>query len=236
MSLSSSTPVTGMRTLTVQLAVKFPSPVVTVITAVPGLCAVTRPSASTEATSGALLDHSTPFSEALSGETVAVSCSVPPTVSLSVSLSSSTPVAEVRTLMEHTFTPPTDISVLPLARAVTRPFSSTVATAGALLDHSGRVNVTPSSGSLPSNTPELRQALRSRVPPGSSVFAAAMGSVLYLTCSSPLPPIVPALFRLPPISMLRTASAPMLRLLSAPTVSPCSAGILRSPVSVNVAP
>ena len=71
-------------TVTVQVAVKLPLVVVTVIVAVPAAFAVTAPSADTSATLRLSQLQDTVLSAAFSGATVAVSLAVPPTVSESV--------------------------------------------------------------------------------------------------------------------------------------------------------
>ena len=75
----------GISTVTLQIAVLFPSTVVTVTTAVPSAFAVTFPSSSTVATSSLSLEKFTCLFVAFFGATVAVSCTVCP---LSVSFTS----------------------------------------------------------------------------------------------------------------------------------------------------
>ena len=67
------TPVTGMTTVTLQVAVLPPSLVVTVIVVVPAAFAVTTPVDETVATDVLPEDQATDLSDALDGETVAVS-------------------------------------------------------------------------------------------------------------------------------------------------------------------
>lgn len=74
------TPVTGIVTVTVQVAVFAPSTVVTVITAVPHAIPWTLPLSSTVATDSLLLCHVTSLFEAPAGFTVAISVDVPPTL------------------------------------------------------------------------------------------------------------------------------------------------------------
>ena len=68
----------GISTVTLQVAVLFPSTVVTATTAVPSAFAVTFPSASTVATSSWSIEKFTCLFVAFSGATVAVSCTVWP--------------------------------------------------------------------------------------------------------------------------------------------------------------
>ena len=81
-------------TVTAQVAVLFPSLVVTVIVAVPSLTAVTSPSALTVATDSSDEDQLTTLSVALSGLTVAVRVVFPPSTRERVVFESSTPVTE----------------------------------------------------------------------------------------------------------------------------------------------
>ena len=82
----------GAWTVTVQEAVCPPSSVITLMTAGPGLTAVTRPDAFTVATAVSLLLHVTFMLVAFVGLTVAVSCSVPPAVRVMVDVLRVTPV------------------------------------------------------------------------------------------------------------------------------------------------
>ena len=79
------------RTVTVQMAVKPPSTVVTVMVAAPGATAVTTPFWSTVATLGSLLAHVTLWLAALSGCTAARSQALPPAVRDRLDLFSVTP-------------------------------------------------------------------------------------------------------------------------------------------------
>ena len=74
------------------ISVKFPSEVLTVITALPLATPVTTPSLETVATPVALEDHETALFEALVGKTVAFNVVVFPTPTLTVSCASVTPV------------------------------------------------------------------------------------------------------------------------------------------------
>jgi hypothetical protein len=95
--LSNVTPVTetgpGTETVTAQVAVLFPSAVVTVMDAVPAATAVTVPF-DTVATEVALLLHVTFLFVALAGATVAVKASVFPTSRDNVVLFNVTPVTD----------------------------------------------------------------------------------------------------------------------------------------------
>ncbi|MPM66853.1 hypothetical protein SDC9_113765 [bioreactor metagenome] len=83
---------TAFLTVTAQVAVFPPSVVVTVMVAVPGATAVTRPFASTVATLSLSLRHVTAFSVAPAGATVAISVFVSPATRAAVVSFSVTPV------------------------------------------------------------------------------------------------------------------------------------------------
>ena len=139
----SDTPVTGIPTVTVHVAVLPPSFVVTVIVAVPADFTVTFPSLSTVAIASSLLLHVTLLLVAFVGATVAVSFAFPPAATVSVVLSSDTPVtatfAAVTVTLHSAFTLPLSFAVAvtvasPAFIAVTVP-SSTVTTLLSLVDH-----------------------------------------------------------------------------------------------------
>ena len=79
-------------TVTEQVAVLFPSTVLTVIVAVPTLTAVTTPELDTVATDVLFDDHVTDLFVAYEGVTVAVRVLVSPSVSTRLVLSKETPV------------------------------------------------------------------------------------------------------------------------------------------------
>ena len=127
-------------TVTVQLAVRLPSSVVTVITAVPAETALTTPFSSTVATSALSLAQVILPLVAFSGATVAVSVPVSPTVRDISSLSRLTPVTGTVTVTVQLAVrlPSSVVTVMtaaPAETAVTTPFSSTVATVSSLLVH-----------------------------------------------------------------------------------------------------
>ena len=105
----------------------------------PAFTAVTTPVEETVATDVLLEDQVTDLSVALAGVTVAVSVSVSPSVKVIevlFRLTPATPITFAFTVTEHIADIPlsSDVTVMvaePSATAVTRPFSSTVATAGA---------------------------------------------------------------------------------------------------------
>lgn len=103
-------------TVTVHLAVFAPSPVSTVISAVPAALAVTVPSAVTSATLFLLLSHVTVLFVALSGCTVATSFSVPPFASVVVFLFRVTPVTGVISFPVYHTAQPQPCRRLPLRR------------------------------------------------------------------------------------------------------------------------
>ena len=82
-------------TVTLQLAVLAPSSVFTVITASPAFCAVTLPSLSTAATSGLSELHVTVLFVAFAGLTVAFNVTVSCSTSVTVALSSVTPLTAI---------------------------------------------------------------------------------------------------------------------------------------------
>jgi len=143
--LFSDTPVTGIGvafTVTVQVAVLFPSAVVTVIVAVPTAMAVTVPLVTVAA--AVLLElHVTALFVALLGATVGISVSVPPTARVMLVLFSDTPVTGIGVALTITVQaavlPPsavvTVMVAVPTAIAVTNPFWLTVAIASALELH-----------------------------------------------------------------------------------------------------
>jgi hypothetical protein len=144
--LFKDTPVTATGaalTVTAQVAVLFPSSVVTVIVALPADTPETMPLNDTEATVLLLLLHITFLLVALEGSIVATKVSDPPTVRLVMVLLSVTPVtatgaaltvtAQVAVLLPSSVI--TVIVALPTDTPVTKPFEDTVATAGALLLH-----------------------------------------------------------------------------------------------------
>ena len=128
------TPVTATGiTVTVQVAVKLPSAVVTVIVAVPTDTAVTFPCASTVAIAGLLLDHVTFWLVALAGAMVAIRVSLSPMGNVVDVLFSVTPVTDCVTVTVAVAirAPSSVVTVMvavPGAAAVTRPLASTVAT------------------------------------------------------------------------------------------------------------
>ena len=128
-------------TVTVHCAVKPPSTVVTVITAVPRAFAVTCPVSSTSATAGSEEDHVTSGKCASAGATVAVRgilASGARVISVTLRV---TPVTAIRlTVTTHVpvFPPSTEVAVMvtvPSLRPSILPFSSTVAISGSDVDH-----------------------------------------------------------------------------------------------------
>ena len=120
-------------TVTEQVAVLFPSTVLTVIVAVPALTAVTTPELDTVATDVLFDDHVTDLFDAFEGETVAVRVYVDPSVKVKDDLSKDTPVTGTTTVTAQVavFAPSLVITVIvadPAAFAVTRPEEDTVAT------------------------------------------------------------------------------------------------------------
>ena len=89
-------------TVTSQVAVFSPSSVVTVIVAVPSATPVTKPFWSTVAFVSSLLLHATFLLDASEGAIVAVSLVVLPTLTVSVFLSSVTPVTGTVTPVSFT--------------------------------------------------------------------------------------------------------------------------------------
>ena len=99
------TPVTGIgSTVIVQSAVMPPSMVVAVIIAVPTATAVTSPVSETVAVFVSLLVQVTSLFVALSGSTVAISCSVPPTTRDMLDLIRVTPVTAMSASVPVTVT------------------------------------------------------------------------------------------------------------------------------------
>ena len=126
-------------TVTVQVAVLFPSSVLTVMVAVPAALADTKPDVFTVATFVLLLLHVTFLLVALAGCTVGDSCSVPPTIIEVEVLFNDTPVTAIDTVtvQEAVLLPSlvvTVIVVVPALTAVIRPLLLTVATLELLLD------------------------------------------------------------------------------------------------------
>ena len=130
-------------TVTLHSAVLPPAFVVAVIVAVPAAFAVTFPSLSTVAIASSLLLHVTLLLVAFAGVTFAVSFAFSPAASVSVVLSSDTPVtatfAAVTVTLHSAFTLPLSFAVTvtvasPAFIAVTVP-SSTVTTLLSLVDH-----------------------------------------------------------------------------------------------------
>ena len=105
--------ITGLFTVTLQVAVFFPSTVVTVISAVPALTAVTFPVESTEATEALLLDHVTCLLQASDGFIVAINVSASPTVKASSVLFKLTDVTLLCALLRMAFTSLSAISACP---------------------------------------------------------------------------------------------------------------------------
>jgi hypothetical protein len=138
--LFSVTPVTGTVTVTLQIASKLPSLVLTVIVALPPPTAVTRPLEFTVATPAALDDHVTVLVVALAGASVAVRVSVPPLFRAIVFVFSVTPVTRTgfTVTVQVAVCPPsavlTVMVAVPTPTELTRPLF-TVATPGALVDH-----------------------------------------------------------------------------------------------------
>ena len=87
-------PTVPLVTVTVTVAVKLPSAVLTVIIAVPSATAVTTPDDDTVATAGLPVDHVTPLFVAFAGETVTDSVAVLPCSIESVATLSDTPVTD----------------------------------------------------------------------------------------------------------------------------------------------
>ena len=85
--------------MTVQVAVKLPSIVVTVIIEVPAPTVVTVPLLSTVAAAGLLEVQVRPLLVALVGATVAVNCSALPAVKIKLVLFRLTPVTEIASLV-----------------------------------------------------------------------------------------------------------------------------------------
>jgi hypothetical protein len=140
------TPVTGivvlpLITVTAQVAVLLPSTVVTVMFALPMATPVTKPLADTVAIAGALLLNVTALLVALSGVTMGINCSVPPTGMFKDGILNDTPVtdtaltvtAQVAVLLPSSVV--TVMAALPAAMPVTNPLDDTVATELALLLH-----------------------------------------------------------------------------------------------------
>jgi hypothetical protein len=133
--LSRLTPVTEIGfTVTAQVAVLPPSSVVTVMTDIPTVIAVTVPFESTIATPVLELDQVTFLFVAFEGDTVAVRVSVPPINRVSEVLFKLTPDTEIGitvTVQEAVF-PPSSVVAIMVAEltpvAITLPFESTVAT------------------------------------------------------------------------------------------------------------
>lgn len=129
--LFNETPVTGIVTVTVHVAVLLPSAVVTVIVAVPPPFAVTVP-LETVATEVFELLHVTFVLDAFEGVMVAVSVPVLLTPErVIVVLSRETPVTGIVTVTEHVTVLSPALAVMvavPLPTAVTLPLASTVAT------------------------------------------------------------------------------------------------------------
>ena len=131
------TPVTGVLTVTAQVAVLPPSAVVTVMVALPFATAVTLPVWSTVATLGALELQLTVWFVAVDGCTVAVRFRVAPGFSVRVVGFRETPVTGVRTVTAQVAVWPPSVVLtvmvaLPFATAVTTPFASTLATPSSL--------------------------------------------------------------------------------------------------------
>jgi len=122
--------------------VLLPLFVVAVIIAVPALCAVTVPLAFIVATLALLLDQVTDLSDALAGDTVAISVLCWPVWRVKLSGDMLTLVGiivgVVTVINDEDVLPPelvvAVICALPAARPVTRPFALTVATLVLLLD------------------------------------------------------------------------------------------------------
>jgi hypothetical protein len=138
------TPVTDTGvTVTVQVAVLFPSAVVTVMVALPADTAVIKPLDETDAMAEALLLHDTFWLVALEGVIVAVNDSVLPMTRLVDVLFKETPVTATALALTVTaqvadLLPSAEVTVmvaLPTDTAVTKPFDETVATEVALLLH-----------------------------------------------------------------------------------------------------
>ena len=139
------TPVTDIvaaLTVTLQVASFPPSAVVTVISAVPALTALTLPSASTVATEGSLDFQLTALYVASEGVIVALSCLVPPSSRTTTPSFRLTPVTDIVAALTVTLQlaslPPSAFTVIvasPGDTAVTFPLWSTVATAVLLLSH-----------------------------------------------------------------------------------------------------
>jgi len=128
-------------TVTVQVAVRPPSTVLTVMTAVPALKPVTSPAELTLATDSLAVDHITAGFVADDGATVALSVEVLPTSRPSVLLFKDTPVTGIGagvTVTEHvSVRPPSDVvtvmTAVPAATAVTSPSLLTAAAAALLV-------------------------------------------------------------------------------------------------------
>jgi len=138
--LSRLTPVTAVVTVIVEVAVKPPSAVVAVITAVPGAIPVTRPLELTVATAVLPLDQATAMLVALVGATVAVSCWVLPIAMLALVGLKLTPVTDTffTVTAQLALKPPSELVtftlVVPALGALTRPVEETLATALSELD------------------------------------------------------------------------------------------------------
>jgi hypothetical protein len=135
------TPVTGVTTLTAQVAVLLlPSLVLAVIVADPRPMAVTVPVVPTVATAAFELDQVTDLSVVLDGVTVATRVSVPPIANLLVLLLRLIPVAWTNIVTEQAavLAPSAVVAVIaafPAEMPLTFPAASTVATLGVSLAH-----------------------------------------------------------------------------------------------------
>jgi hypothetical protein len=127
------TPDTGMVTVIEEVAVLFPSAVVTVIIAIPAETAVTIPVELTDAIPFLSDFHVTDLFEAFDGVTTAVNCCFEPTFKVTDSGDKVIPVTGTVTVMAEVAVlfPSTVVTVIvadPPETAVTKPLSLTIAT------------------------------------------------------------------------------------------------------------
>ena len=152
-------------TVTAQAAVRLlPSLVVAVIVAVPGATAVTRPFASTVATPSLLLVQVTVWSVASSGNTVAASCRVSPSVISAAVLSSSSDSADFTTVTEQAVTGKACVVEL-VSEAITL---FNVMTFGPTRFASAMMSNVTKAPLLPVNTVFRGEAIRIRIAPDES--------------------------------------------------------------------